>query len=190
MNSKEIESLKQVKDILIEKLTFFRTALAITADTSKKFELQKHIDGLEKEVQKIDLHENTETNLEKSKQQLEKLQKEVKKLKNNLEIASKYSNYDDFMIDVKYFTHNQKTTTSLPLIGKTVETLDKKSLNKLFSLELVKSHFLLHNIKTKDVNKKLKALNLISNGLVLKGTFLCLSNIDQIRSVSQNAYIS
>jgi predicted HTH transcriptional regulator len=190
MDNQEIKKLEQLRDILIEKLTFFRTELAITADTSKKFELQTYIVGLEEEVKKIDLHENTQPSLEKSRLQLEKLEEEVKEIRNNSVIANKYSSYDDFMIDVKYFTHNQKTTTSLPLIGKTVETLDKNSLDKLFLLKLVKNHFLLHKVKTKDINKRLKALNLISNGLVLKGTFLCLSTIDQIRSVSQNAYIS
>lgn len=194
MEKQEMKSLEQIKSILIEKLSFFRKELAITADVLTKFELQKRVDEIEKEVKNIDFHESRDINIGKSKQQLEKLQEEVEKLKNNLKntfgIVSKYSDYDDFMIDVKYFTHNQKTTTSLPLVGKTVETLDKNSLDKLFSLELVKNHFLLHGINSEKLNQKLKALNLIANGLVLKGTFLCLSNVKQIRSVSQNAYVS
>ncbi|WP_375561771.1 ATP-binding protein [Bernardetia sp. OM2101] len=194
MNNEEVENLKQVRDILVEKLNFFRKELAITADVSTKFELQKRIDEAEKDVNAINLQENTEATLVQAKKRLEELQEEVRKLKinleNNLGIVSKYTDYDDFIIDVKHFTHNQKATTSLPLAGKTVETLDKNSLDKLFSLELVKRHFLLHNLQTNDLNHRLKVLNLITNGLVLKGTFLCLSNIEQIRSVSQNAYIS
>jgi predicted HTH transcriptional regulator len=101
------------------------------------------------------------------------------------------SDYDNFLFDVKQYQHNQTSTSSMPLIGKTVETLEKKSLNRLFAQKRVKSHLSTHKIRKEiDLPQKLKSLNLMTNGYVLKGTFLCLANIDQIRSVSNNAYIS
>jgi predicted HTH transcriptional regulator len=111
----------------------------------------------------------------------------VKQLQNTI----KQSDYDGFVADVKAFTHNQQANTSLPIVGKTVDTLQNKSLKLLFDRKRVKEHFRLYKVSAKsDISQKLKTLNLITNGFVLKGTFLCLADIDQIRSVSQNAYIS
>lgn len=101
------------------------------------------------------------------------------------------SEYDLFVNDIQQYQHNQFSTTSMPLIGKTVEQLDKKAVKKLFAQKRVKTHFAIHKIKNNtDTNQKLKALNLMTNGYVLKGTFLCLASMDQIRSVSQNANTS
>lgn len=111
----------------------------------------------------------------------------VKQLQNNL----KQSDYEGFVADVKAYTHNQQANTSLPIAGKTVDTLKAKTLKTLFAHKRVKEHFRLHKVQSKsEIAQKLKALNLITNGFVLKGTFLCLADIDQIRSVSQNAYVS
>jgi predicted HTH transcriptional regulator len=101
------------------------------------------------------------------------------------------SEYDNFLFDIRQYLHNQSSTTSMPLIGKTVETLEKKSINKLLTQKRVKTHFNIHKIKKEEqLPQKLKSLNLMTNGYVLKGTFLCLAGIDQIRSVSNNAHIS
>jgi predicted HTH transcriptional regulator len=101
------------------------------------------------------------------------------------------SEYDDFMKDVQQYRYNQLSTTSMPLIGKTVETLEKKSIKKLLNQQRVKAHLSIHKIKKDDtLQQKLKSLNLMTNGYVLKGTFLCIAGIDQIRSVSNNAHVS
>jgi predicted HTH transcriptional regulator len=101
------------------------------------------------------------------------------------------SEYDDFMKDVQQYRHNQLSTTSMPLIGKTVETLEKKSIKKLLNQQRVKAHLSIHKVKKDDtLQQKLKSLNLMTNGYVLKGTFLCIAGIDQIRSVSNNAHVS
>jgi hypothetical protein len=107
-------------------------------------------------------------------------------------LADKHlSEYDIFLPSLYAFKHNQQADTSLPLAGKTVETLGKKNIKKLFAQERVKKHFQKHKITAKiDTTQKLKALNLMSNGLVLKGTFLCLASVEQIRSVSSNAHTS
>jgi predicted HTH transcriptional regulator len=101
------------------------------------------------------------------------------------------SEYDLFVIDIQRYQHNQVSTSSMPLIGKTVELLDKKAVKKLFAQKRVKTHFAIHKIKSNaEVQQKLKALNLMTNGYVLKGTFLCMASMEQIRSVSQNANTS
>jgi predicted HTH transcriptional regulator len=106
-------------------------------------------------------------------------------------IQTDHSEYDIFLPNLYAFKHNQQADTSLPLAGKTVETLSKKALKKLFAQERVKKHFQIHKVTTRtEADQKLKALNLMSNGLVLKGTFLCLASVEQIRSVSSNAHTS
>ena len=99
--------------------------------------------------------------------------------------------YDAFLQDVAHYRHNQSSSTSQPLIGKTVEALHKKSLKKLFSQNRTKQYLSFRGIKANaDTAYKLRALNLMTNGYVLKGTFLCLAGTEQIRSVSQNAHLS
>ncbi|MCC5944179.1 MAG: hypothetical protein JJT94_04540 [Bernardetiaceae bacterium] len=105
--------------------------------------------------------------------------------------AQEFSDYDYFQIGMQAFKHNQYADTSLPLAGKNVDVLSKKALKKLFAQELVKKHFIKHRVSEKtDTTQKLKVLNLMSNGWVLKGTFLCLANVEQIRSVSSSAHTS
>jgi uncharacterized protein len=114
-----------------------------------------------------------------------------KELKSVLENQIQRSEYDYFRVSVQKYEHNQASTTSTPLVGKTVDQLDKKSLKKLFSQARVQTHLAIHSINKKTgVAEKLRALHLMPNGHVIKGTFLCLSNSDQIRSVSSNAYLS
>ena len=99
--------------------------------------------------------------------------------------------YDLFIEDIKKHQHNQFSATSERLIGKTVDFLDTKQLKKLFSLNLVKTHFKQYKIKkNEELSVKLKALQLITNGYVIKGTFLCLASIDNLRSVTRVAYES
>lgn len=103
----------------------------------------------------------------------------------------KKSEYDLFISDIKKFQHNQFSTTSDPLVGKTVDLLDKKQLNYLFNKPLVKQHFKQYKVKKNDdISSKLKTLQLITNGYVIKGTFLCLTSIDNMRSVTRTAYES
>jgi predicted HTH transcriptional regulator len=102
-----------------------------------------------------------------------------------------HSEYDDFMQDVIKYKYNQNSSSSHPLLGKTTDLLQAKALKNLFSQDRVKNHFSAHHIKRDDdVAHKLRALNLITNGYVLKGTFLCLADAGQIRSVSANAHLS
>jgi predicted HTH transcriptional regulator len=121
-----------------------------------------------------------------SRQSLPEIQLEVEKHFNKQK-----SDYDLFVIDIQRYQHNQFSTTSTPLVGKTVELLDKKAVKKLLAQKRVKTHFAIHKVKSNaDTQQKLKALNLMTNGYVLKGTFLCLANMEQIRAVSQNANTS
>ncbi len=105
--------------------------------------------------------------------------------------GNQQSEYEGFVTYVKIFAHNQKVATSLPITGKTVDVLNNKTLKKLFARKRVKQHLRKHRVISKsEVAQKLKALNLMTNGSVLKGTFLCLAEVEQIRSVSENAHIA
>ena len=99
--------------------------------------------------------------------------------------------YDKFVADIKKHLHNQFSATTNPLVGKTVDLLDSKQLKKLFAQRLVKAHFKRYKVKKEEeIGVKLKVLQLITNGYVIKGTFLCLASIDNIRSVTRIAYQS
>lgn len=101
------------------------------------------------------------------------------------------SEYDLFNQDIERYKFNQISSTSQPLIGKTVDFLNKSALKKLFAQNRVKRHFSIHQVKNSvAAEAKLKSLQLMANGYVLKGTFLCLADTEQIRSVSHNAYLS
>jgi predicted HTH transcriptional regulator len=104
---------------------------------------------------------------------------------------AKKTEYDIFLTDIKKHQHNQFSATSERLIGKTVDMLDIKQVKKLFSQTLAKEHFKQYKIKkTEELGVKLKALQLITNGYVIKGTFMCLASIDNVRSVTRVAYES
>jgi predicted HTH transcriptional regulator len=104
---------------------------------------------------------------------------------------AKKTEYDLFLTDIKKHQHNQFSATTSPLIGKTVDMLDNKQLKKLFSQSFVKEHFKQYKIKkNEELGVKLKALQLITNGYVIKGTFLCLASVDNVRSVTRVAYES
>ncbi len=125
---------------------------------------------------------------------IETMQESIPEIRNEVSAyidKSPESDYDKFLFDVRQYQYNQASTTSMPLIGKTIETLEKKYIKNLLAQERVKAHFHIHKVKVNaPLPLKLKSLNLMTNGYVLKGSFLCLSGIDQIRSVSNNAYIS
>jgi predicted HTH transcriptional regulator len=104
---------------------------------------------------------------------------------------AKKTEYDLFLTDIKKHEHNQFSATTGPLVGKTVDMLEDKQLKKLFSQSLVKEHFKQYKIKKNEgTSVKLKALQLITNGYVIKGTFLCLASVDNVRSVTRVAYES
>jgi predicted HTH transcriptional regulator len=84
-------------------------------------------------------------------------------------------------------TANQEATTSQPIIGKTVEDLDPDQINKFLNLDRVKNHFLEWNIPTDaDLNTKLRSLHLMTNGYVVKGTFLCLTHLFNLGNAGSN----
>ena len=60
---------------------------------------------------------------------------------------SQQSEYALFVADIKKYQHNQDSSTSAPLMGKTVEFLDKRQLKDLFSKPLVKEHFRKYKLK-------------------------------------------
>ena len=104
---------------------------------------------------------------------------------------TKKTEYDKFVADIKKHQHNQFSATTSPLVGKTVDFLDSKQVKKLFARPLVKAHFKQYKVKKEEeLGVKLKALQLLTNGYVIKGTFLCLASIDNIRSVTRIAYQS
>ena len=111
-------------------------------------------------------------------------------LTNKKTATTSSSSYDEFRTDIQLYQYNQEANTSLPLAGKTVDTLKQDTLDKMFAQKRVKEHFEVHQITPQDVSTQLKTLSLLSNGFVIKGTFLCLTSIDQIRSVSPYAHTS
>ncbi|MEY4925951.1 MAG: hypothetical protein RI894_387, partial [Bacteroidota bacterium] len=85
-------------------------------------------------------------------------------------------------------TRNQTATTSQPIIGKTVEHLETKNLRKLFAEKRTKEH--LRKYQTPNnapIDAKLRTLGLMTNGYVVKGTFLCLAHHSNFGLIS-NAF--
>lgn len=102
------------------------------------------------------------------------------------------SEYDTFQQDltIAAYIHNHEAKSSKPL-KKTIETLQSETLEEMFRHTRVIEHFKKHDISSETTDaQKLKALSLMSNGHVIKGTFLCLTSIEQIRSVSHHAHTS
>lgn len=82
---------------------------------------------------------------------------------------------------------NQEANTTQALVGKTIEHLDKKSLKRLFGHERVKEHFQKRRISTKvSVEEKLRSLSLMTNGYLIKGTFLALGQISKFGVILAN----
>ena len=87
------------------------------------------------------------------------------------------SDLDNFNLYLEQAENTQDATTSQPIIGKTVADLDARQLKKLFAQPRVKEHFRKYKIpQTASIEEKLRALRLMTNGYVVKGTFLCLAN--------------
>jgi predicted HTH transcriptional regulator len=101
------------------------------------------------------------------------LVKEIQEYKN-----SHYrSELDGFNLYLEQSKNNQAAASSQPIIGKTVADLDKRHLKTLFALARVKEHFKQYKVNTKaSTEEKLRSLRLMTNGYVIKGTFLCLAN--------------
>lgn len=101
------------------------------------------------------------------------LVKEIQEYKN-----SHYrSELDGFNLYLEHSKNNQAAASSQPIIGKTVADLDKRHLKTLFALARVKEHFKQYKVNTKaSIEEKLRSLRLMTNGYVIKGTFLCLAN--------------
>jgi hypothetical protein len=79
------------------------------------------------------------------------------------EKATPTSEYDGFIQDIFRYKHNQESSSSTPLSGKTVNFLDKKSLKKLFFQSRVKRYFTVHQIRANtETSLKLKALHLMA----------------------------
>jgi predicted HTH transcriptional regulator len=116
------------------------------------------------------------------------------KLKQKIEEKNieRKSELDEFYLYTEIKELNQYAESSRAIVGKTVNGLDKKALNSLFKTEQTKNHFLKHKInRNASVETKLKELYLMSNGYVIKGTYLCLCSASEIRAINTTAdYIS
>jgi predicted HTH transcriptional regulator len=72
---------------------------------------------------------------------------------------------------------NKARTTSEAIYGKTIENLDERFVKQFFALPRVKKELKYLKISTKTpIAEKLRALHLMTNGYVVKGTFFCLAN--------------
>lgn len=113
----------------------------------------------------------------------------VNELFPNQEIEN--SSYDAFNKKLQAFSHNQQAKTSAPLADKNSENLDVDNLQKMFAKKRVQEHFEEYNIKEQDeTNTKLRALGLMSNGHLFKGTFLCLADLEQMSHLPDNNVVS
>jgi predicted HTH transcriptional regulator len=91
------------------------------------------------------------------------------------------SDLDAYNAYLETVTTNQLAATSQPIVGKTVADLDKKEVRRFLALPLVKEHFTKHKITAKTpLDQKLRALTLMTNGYVLKGTFFCLAHVSNL----------
>jgi predicted HTH transcriptional regulator len=97
------------------------------------------------------------------------------------------SGLDAFNLYMEQTQSREEATTSQSLVGKTVNDLDVRQLKKLFALTRTKEHFKKHKIaKDATSEEKLRTLRLMTNGYVVKGTFLCLANIQNFGEMSGN----
>lgn len=137
-------------------------------------------------------------NPELSKQVLyiisDKQESEYINLKTEIErrLSAKRSELDEYNLYIEGQDLNYNAESSRAIYGKTPTDLDKKALKILFNTELAKQHLRKHGINQKtSIEIKLRTLFLMSNGYVVKGTFLCLCSAIAIRSVNTTAdYIS
>ncbi len=104
----------------------------------------------------------------------------------------KRSHLDDYNLYIEGQDLNFNAESSRAIYGKTVADLDKKAIQALLKTELSKEHLLKQGANRKtNVDAKLRALFLMSNGYVVKGTFLCLCSASAIRSINTTAdYVS
>lgn len=96
--------------------------------------------------------------------------------------------YDKEVEEIRRITVTQLSNTTQPLANKTIKDLDKAALRKLFSNEDALKQFHAHFTPSKaSIEKKLRDLALMSNGKVIKGTFMCLCHVSNMRGVAPNA---
>ena len=102
----------------------------------------------------------------------------------NDENRSEFDMYNDYLATA---IQNQIALTSQPIAGKTIDDLDAKEVRRFLNLPLVKDHFAKHKIaKNAPLNEKLRALTLMTNGYVVKGSFFCLANVSKLSVFGAN----
>ncbi len=185
-------TLHNHKQLLIKKLNFFRQELAISADSTQKFELKYRIQELENELNEISTQEEPQT--DKENQQLEhlfKLQREIENLKTEFSKLTKQNTEigKEYKIFVDKIKNNRQISTTEILQNKSFSDLKTETLERLFKSIRVLQFFAENNINAADlsVQEKLRAFSLAENGHLYKGTFLCLCEGYQIRGVCQSA---
>ncbi len=180
------------KQLLIKKLNFFRQELAISADSTQKFELKYRIQELEKELNEISTQEEPQT--EKENQQVEhlfELQKEIENLKTEfLKLTKQHTEVEkEYTVFVDKIKNNRQISTTEILQNKSFIDLKTDTLEHFFKSTRVLQYFAENNINAADlsIQEKLRAFSLAENGHLYKGTFLCLCEGYQIRGVCQSA---
>jgi len=171
------------------------TGASITINATDFDSLQKFLKSATEEIKTelwelLKLQTNPIFNIAKELVKIDVNTEKLRDININLPNQSlkEQSDYDKFVVEVEKHRFNQISSTSEPIIGKTVDDLDNKQVKKLFNQEKVKKHFKTHKIKqNENISNKLKSLNLLTNCFVIKGTFLCFSKIDKIRSVCKTA---
>ncbi len=180
------------KQLLIKKLNFFRQELAISADSTQKFELKYRIQELENELNEISTQEEPQT--DKENQQLKhlfELQKEIENLKEKIEKLTKQNTEveKEYKIFVNKIKNNRQISTTEILQNNTFADLKTETLERFFKSTRVLQYFAENNINAADlsIQEKLRAFSLAENGHLYKGTFLCLCEGYQIRGVCHSA---
>ena len=85
---------------------------------------------------------------------------------------------DDYEDYLKRAIANQTAATSHVIVGKTADDLDPEQLAKFWQLDRVQQQLTAYNVPPDaPLNLKLRALRLMTNGYVVKGTFLCLTHL-------------
>lgn len=104
------------------------------------------------------------------------------------QLQHKKTDFEQYNLYIEQANTNLIAETSKVLSGKTVESLSNKELENLFKKPRVKAHLLKHNLADNEsVVDKLRTLSLMTNGYIIKGTFLCLCDINTMRSATSSA---
>jgi predicted HTH transcriptional regulator len=104
------------------------------------------------------------------------------------QLLNKQSDFDAYNLYIEQVKTDLVAETSKVLAGKKVGQLNAKAVENLLKLVRVKSHFIKHQIADNEsIEAKLRALSLMTNGYLIKGTFLCLCDIDTMRGATSSA---